>query len=996
MWWPLLAGAVVVLAAPGGHRDAGYVAALIEAQRVSVAHFVPSMLAAFTATPAAARCRSLSRVFCSGEELTAELTARFAARLDAGLHNLYGPTEATVDVTAWACPPVGTSGPVPIGTPVANAQAYLLDTGLGSVPDGTAGELYIAGAQLARGYAHRPGLTAERFTACPFGPAGARMYRTGDLARWHHGQLVFAGRADDQVKIRGFRVEPGEITAVLTAHPAVAQAAVIARQDTSGHQQLVGYVTPAGQQPVDAAGLRDYAAARLPDYMIPAAIVVLEALPVTVNGKLDRAALPAPEFTGAGGRGPATAAEEVLCDLFGQVLDLERVGAQDGFFDLGGDSLLGMQLVARVRAVLGADIGVGALFDAPAPAGLARAVEAAWGQPGRPRLGPVLRPAVLPLSFAQLRMWFLAGLEDTGAAYHIPVAVQISGPLDAAVLEAALGDVAARHESLRTVFPAAGGVPRQQVLDPADGTPPLIVRQLGADQAAGVVTAAAMRPFDLASQLPWRAELLVTGPSEAVLVIVAHHIATDGWSMQVLARDLSAAYAARAAGQAPGWAPLPAQYADYAIWQREMLGDAADESSLMAAQLGYWRQQLAGLPAGLTLPADRSRPVVASYAGGQVAWRVPAEVHAGLAALARTRGATMFMLAQAATALLLARLGAGDDIPVGTPVAGRPDEAMSGLVGLFVNTLVLRTRVTPADTFTILAARARDTALGAYAHQDVPFEHLVDDLRPDRSLARHPLFQVTLDFQNTPRPRLDLPGAVVSRQAAATGTTKFDLEFTWRQTPGPGGLDGTLTYRTDLFTQQTARQIAGRLVRVLEQVAADPGLRVHQVSVLTGTERAQLLAGWNNTAGPVPEAAVPELIVARAASCPDVVAVVCGGVHVSYGELDARAGKLAWCLREAGAGPESVVGLCLERGPEMVTAIVGVWRAGAAYLPLDPAYPAARRAFLLADSGAGVLVAGPGLVAGPDDAGQLIVLDGRRRTGRRCRTGRCGRGRQRT
>ena len=421
VWWPLVAGAVVVLAAPGGHRDAGYVAGLVEAGQVSVAHFVPSMLAAFAAEPGAGRCGSLSRVFCSGEELGAEVAARFAARLGAGLHNLYGPTEATVDVTFWACPPGGPGGAVPpIGRPVANTQVYVLDGGLGLVPDGVAGELYVAGAQLARGYLRQPGLTAGRFVACPFGPAGARMYRTGDLARWRDGELVFAGRADEQVKVRGFRVEPGEVAAVLADDPAVAQAVVIAREDTPGQKRLVAYVVPAGEGPVDGAGLREYVAGRLPEYMVPAAVVTIGALPTTVNGKLDRAALPAPGFTGtAGGRDPATAAEEVLCGLFAEVLGIERAGAEDGFFDLGGDSLLGMRLVARVRAVLGAEVGVGALFDAPSPAGLARAVEAAWGRPARPRLGPVVRPAVLPLSFAQLRMWFLAGLErDRGGLSH--------------------------------------------------------------------------------------------------------------------------------------------------------------------------------------------------------------------------------------------------------------------------------------------------------------------------------------------------------------------------------------------------------------------------------------------------------------------------------------------------------------------------------------------------------------------------------------------------
>ena len=772
LWVPLLAGGTAVLAPPE-ELDVAGLAAVVAAESVT-GLFVTTALFNLVAAVAPGCLATAAQVWTGGEKESGQAVARVLAECPGtAVVHVYGPTEATTFATCYPVPGAG-PGPVPIGRPMDNTGVFVLDGGLGLVPDGVAGELYVAGAGLARGYLNRAGLTAGRFVACPFGPAGERMYRTGDLARWQGGQLVFAGRADEQVKVRGFRVEPGEVAAVLAGHPRVGQAVVIAREDVPGRRQLVGYVVPAADASDDGGGLgdgeglREYLAGRLPEFMVPAAIVVLDGLPTTVNGKLDTAALPAPRFTGTpGGRGPATALEEVLCGLFADVLGLDRVGAEDGFFDLGGDSLLGMRLVVRVRAVLGAEVEVGALFAAPSPAGLARAVEAAWGQPARPRLGPVARPAVLPLSYAQLRMWFLAGLEETGAAYHIPVAVRVSGPVDAGALEAALADVAARHESLRTVFPAAGGVPRQQVLDPAAGALPLTVRQLSEDQVAGVVAVAARRPFDLAAQLPWRAELLVTGPAEAVLVIVVHHIATDGWSMQVLGRDISTAYAARAAGRAPGWAPLPVQYADYAIWQRQMLGDAGDESSVMAAQLGYWRAQLAGLPAGLELPADRARPAAASYAGGQVPWRVPGGVHAALAALARAQDATMFMIAVAATGLLLARLGAGDDIPVGTPIAGRPDEAMSGLVGFFVNTLVLRTRCAAADSFTALVAGARQAALGAYAHQDVPFEHLVDDLRPERSLARHPLFQVMLAFQNAPRPHLDLLGTTVSPLAAS-------------------------------------------------------------------------------------------------------------------------------------------------------------------------------------------------------------------------------------
>ena len=645
-------------------------------------------------------------------------------------------------------------GVVPIGRPIANMRVFVLDGFLRPVPAGVAGELYVAGAGLARGYVGRPGLTGERFVACPFG-AGERMYRTGDLARWTRGgELVFAGRADDQVKVRGFRVEPGEVEAVLAGGPGVGQVAVVGRGDGPGGVQLVAYVVPADAAAgVDAAGLRALAASRLPDYMVPAAVVVLARLPVTVNGKLDRAALPAPDYGGlAGGREPRTAAEEIVCGLFAEVLGLDRVGAGDSFFDLGGDSLLAMRLVARVRAVLDAEVSVRALFGAPTAAGVAALAAAA--EPGRAPLRPVRRPAVVPLSFAQLRMWFLNRLEGGGAVYNVPLALRLSGELDVAALAAALADVAGRHETLRTVFPDTDGVPYQQILAGPGAVPPLAARPVGPGEVAAAAGEAAGRGFDVAAELPWRCELLAVGEGEHVLVVVVHHIAADGWSMGVLARDLSAAYAARRGGQPPAWAALPVQYADYALWQREVLGEESDPGSVLAGQLGYWRAALAGLPGELALPADRPRPAVASHRGGRVGFEVPAAVRGGLVDAARAGRATLFMVAQAALAVLLSRLGAGTDIPVGTAVAGRDDAALEDLVGFFVNTLVLRTDVSGDPAFSELVSRVREADLAAYAHQDLPFERLVEALAPARSLARHPLFQVSLGAPGRPGGRL--------------------------------------------------------------------------------------------------------------------------------------------------------------------------------------------------------------------------------------------------
>ena len=733
-----------------------------------------------------------------------------------------------------------------------------------------------------------------------------------------------------------------------------------------------------------AARAREHAATRLPDYMVPAVIVVLDTLPLTPGGKLDRAALPAPGQAAADrGRAPATLHEEILCGIFADLLGLERVGPEDDFFALGGHSLLAVRLASRVRAVLGAELAVRTVFQAPTPARLA--VRLAAAGPARAPLTARERPGRVPLSFAQQRLWFIAQLEGPSALYNIPDALRLAGELDAGALGAALADVAVRHELLRTVFPADGGEPYQLVLDPAGlewGLEPVPV---GADELPGVVAGICGEPFDLAVQVPLRARLLRLGADEHVLVVVIHHIATDGWSARILARDLGTAYAARRAGRAPGWAPLPVQYADYAIWQRDLLGDPDDPDSLLAQQVSWWRQALAGMPAELALPASRPRPPVPSHRGITAALQVPAAVHAGLAALVRRQGVTMFMVIQAALAVLLARLGAGTDIPVGSPVAGRTDEALDELVGFFVNTLVLRTGLTGNPSVAQLLDRVRETWLGALEHQDVPFERLVEVLAPDRSLARHPLFQVALTLQNTgtvAARAAGLPGITATPVAAGLAQARFDLDIAVSEATGadgrPGGLRGTVTAAADLFDEDAVQAIAVRLGRVLAAVAASPQARLHQVAVLDPAERAQLLAGWNDTAAPVPEASVPELIAAQAACIPDAVAVVCGDVHVSYGELDVRAARLARLLAGAGASAETVVGLCLERGAEMVTAIAGVWRAGAAYLPLDPAYPPARLAFLLADSRAGVLVTGPGLGPGQDglEAGQLIVLDG--------------------
>src|SRR5580692_3846667 len=810
------------------------------------------------------------------------------------------------------------------------------------------------------------------------------MCRTGDLARWSgDGVLVFAGRADDQVKIRGYRIEPGEVQAVLAACAGVGQAVVVVREDTPGERRLAAYLTPAGdgQDPgVLAEAAREHAAARLPEYMVPAAITVLDALPLTPGGKLDRAALPVPgQATAGSGRDPATVEEEILCGIFADLLGLERVGPQDDFFDLGGHSLLAIRLVSRVRAVLGAELEVAAVFEAPTAAGLAVRLRAAG--PARAALTAQDRPQRVPLSFAQQRLWFIAQLEGPSALYNVPVALRLDGELDTGALGAALADVTGRHEVLRTVFPADGGQPYQQILDPAGLDWQLTVTPVAGPDLPLMVAQISAEPFDLAAHVPLRVRLLRLGPGEHVLVVVIHHIATDGWSAELLARDLSVAYAARRAGQVPGWAPLPVQYADYAIWQRELLGDPDDPGSMLAQQVAWWRQTLDGMPAELALPASTPRPPVPTHRGITVPVQVRGPVHAGLAALARQQGVTMFMVIQAGLAVLLARLGAGTDIPVGSAVAGRTDEALDELVGFFVNTLVLRTSLVGDPSVEQLLGRVRESWLGALEHQDVPFERLVEVLAPDRSLARHPLTQVMLTLQNTGTAagrEAGLPGITAAPVIAGQAQARFDLSVVVSETTGadgrPGGLRAAVTAAADLFDEDIAALIANRLGRVLAAVADDPQARLHQIAVLEPDERAQVVAEWNDTAAPLPEATAPELIVAQASRTPDAVAVVYGDAVLSYGELVARAGRFAWYLRQAGAGPETVVGLCLERGAELVTAVVGVWLAGAAYVPLDPGYPPARLEAMLAGSRAGLLV-GTGEVLGELPAGRVRVIE---------------------
>ncbi|GAA2800464.1 hypothetical protein GCM10010505_29090 [Kitasatospora aburaviensis] len=897
---------------------------------------------------------------------------RFQARRPGRvLHNHYGPAETHV-ITAYPLPadPADCPLPVPIGRPIANCRVYVLDPALRPVAPGVTGELYLAGAGLARGYLNRPGLTAGRFVADPYGPAGSLMYRTGDLVRWRaDSELEFAGRVDHQVKVRGFRIEPGEIEAELTAHPGVAQVAVVAREDRPGETRIVAYVVPpAGTGTgATATALAAYLRDRVPDHLVPSAFVLLDALPLTPNGKLDRAALPAPDPVAAtaAARAPRTPQEQILCELFAEVLGAPRVGVDDDFFDLGGHSLLATRLVSRVRATLGVELELRSLFRTPTPAGLAAGLHDAGT--ARQALVPRPRRDPMPLSFAQRRLWFLQQFGAPSATYHMPLALRLSGDLDRSALSAALADVVARHETLRTVFPHTAGIPYQRVLDAAEAAVPLTVRAAGEADLPALLREAAVRGFDLTSEVPLRAELFAVAPDEHVLLLVVHHIVGDGWSMGPLARDLATAYTTRHGGGAPAWPPLPVTYGDYTLWQHEILGDEQDADSVFARQVAYWTEALAGLPEQLQLPADRPRPATMSYGGDLLELRIDAELHTALVGLARRSGATLFMVLQAALAALYTRLGAGTDIAIGSPIAGRTDEALDELVGFFINTLVLRTDTSGDPSFAELLGRVRETALSAYAHQDVPFEHLVEALNPSRSLSHHPLFQTGLVVQNAPGGDFELPGLLVSGVTVLTGTARLDLTFGFAEEYGPdgapAGLGGAVEYSTDLFDRSTVETLVARWTRLLAAVAAAPDLPIGGIDLLSAQERRELLPTVDAAAA---TASLPELFAAQVAAAPDAVALVSGDAELTYRQLDARANRFAHALIARGVGPERVVAVALPRSVESVVAVLGVLKAGAAYLPVDPAYPRARIDLMLADARPALLVDDPAAVAGGD------------------------------
>jgi amino acid adenylation domain-containing protein len=974
LFWPLVTGARIVMARPGSHGDPDYLVDLIRREQIGTAVLAP-LLQVFVEHPGAAACTSLERVINGGEALPAAVARRLLELLpNVALWQMYGPTETTVASAGFRWTPAFADAAAPIGRPVPNTWTYVLDARDEPVPTGASGEICIGGAGVARGYLDRPALTAERFVPDPFSATpGARMYRTGDVGRWRpEGTLEFLGRGDGQVKIRGYRVETGEIEARLAEHPGVREAVVAAREDVPGEKRLVAYWVG---DAVPADALRAHVRERLPEHMVPAACVRLEALPRTTSGKVDRKALPAPEgdaFATAAYEPPDGAVEEIVAGIWAEVLRVERVGRRDHFFERGGHSLLAVQVISRVRQALRVEVALGELFTRPVLGDFARELMTA----ARAELPPIERAdreGRLPLSFAQQRLWFLERMGGLGSTYHMSVRLRMRGALDRAALVAALDGVVARHEALRTTLAEVDGLPEQRIAPVDVG---LLLREDDlageADGEAGLARVLAEEArvlFDLERGPLIRGRLVRVAADDHVLVVTMHHIISDGWSMGVLAGEFSALYAARVQGREAHLPALPVQYPDFAAWQRRWV-----EGHVLREQEEYWTRTLAGAPTLLELPTDRPRPARVDPAGARIALELDEELTAGLAALSRRNGTTLFITLMAGWAVVLSRLSGQDDVVIGTPAAGRGRREIEGLIGFFVNTLALRVDLSGAPTVAELLERVKERTLGAQQHQDIPFEQVVELVAPERSLAHGALYQAMFAWLNMPRPSLEFPGLTLGRVNTAEDrdTVKQDLGLTLGE--ANGRITGSVTYATSLFDRESVERWLGYLRRVLAAMAADEHQSVARLPMLPRAERARVLEEWNRTeADYASDSCAHELFERQAERAPGALALSCGGVRLSYAELNARANRLAHHLRSRGVGPDTRVAISVERGPGMVEALLAVLKAGGAYVPLDPDYPEQRVRWMLEDSAPGLLLARGPLVARFADAGVPLL-----------------------
>ncbi|HST62418.1 MAG TPA: amino acid adenylation domain-containing protein, partial [Longimicrobium sp.] len=975
------AGGSLVLVDDDTRRDAEALVTYLRTHRIQRLFLPFAALQNLAETAEDARLPELREIITAGEALrsTPQLVAFHRANPAVRLDNQYGPSETHVisahrlaeDAGTWPLLP-------PIGAPVDNTRLYVLDEAMQPAPVGVPGELYAGGAALARGYLGRPSLTAEKFVPDPFGAAGSRLYRTGDRARWlPSGELEYVGRTDFQVKIRGFRIEPGEVEAVIGIHPQVREAAVAVRGEGS-ERRLVAYVVPVEASAVSGPELRAHVAANLPDYMVPALWVVLDALPLTPSGKVDRRALPEPDATASAATRvpPRTPAEELVAAIWERVLEV-RPGVHDNFFDLGGHSLRATQVVSRIRDAFGIDLPLRALFEEPTVAGLAaRAVSArAGGSAALPPLVPMPREGDIPLSFAQQRFWFVEQLGAAANAYIMPMALRLRGPLDADAFRRALDGLVARHEALRTVFRMKDGNAVQVILP--DVRVALPVHDLSALPEDAREAEALRRTdievatlFDLANGPVIRAQLLRMGADDHLLLLSMHHIVGDAWSLGILFRELSELYEAALEGRPAALAPLPVQYADYALWQRNRMQGAALEG-----ELAHWRRALEGAPT-LALPTDRPRPAVQSYRGGFVPFHIPAEVSVAIGELARKSGATTFMALLAAYALLLQRWSGTDDVVIGSPIAGRTPRETEGLIGVFLNTLALRTDVSGDPTFRQLLDRVRTVALDAFAHQEVPFERLVEELKIERSLARHPLFQVMFSMQSggTSGEGGGFGGLMIDATEPDVASAKVDLGLAMAETDGV--LRGGLQYASDLFDESTVRRMGEHFALLLAGAVADPDAPVSTLPMITAEDRRIVIHERNGNQTPHDPSPIHAQVQAQARLHPDVPAVVADDATLTFGELEAGANRLAHRLVRMGVGPETRVGVVLPRSAALVVAELAVMKAGGAFVPLDPTGPAERAAYMLQAAGAVAVLTHASLRGRVEGAGiPVLALD---------------------
>jgi amino acid adenylation domain-containing protein len=996
IFWPLVHGARIIVAAPREQGNPSYLADLVDREQVTTLHFIPTMLRLFLDHVAPGRCRSLRCVLSGGEALPADLARAFLARFDCELHNVYGPTEAAVSVTAWRCDPSFESAAIPIGRPVANTQIYVVDPRLEPVPVGVWGEILIGGTQLARGYHQRPELTAERFIPNPFGPG--RLYRTGDIGRWNNdGAVEFGGRLDDQIKLRGSRIELGEIEAVLQEHEAVAKSAVVAFESPSGEHELAAYIVPRAARSGTEDQLTDllsFLRTKLPAYMVPGLVTWLDELPLLPNGKLDRSALPSPDRRLAAAEyvPPRSEFERALAEIWHEVLQIDRVGVYDDFFALGGHSLLAIKLISRVQATLQVDVPLRAIFEAPTLEAFAAVVERAFDtEPAAPVLPPLRAVPreprrlgdqsggdvfVLPASYAERRLWFLDRFEPHSAAYTVPLALRLRGALDVDALRQALDALVARHESLRTVFTLIDGMPHR-VVRPAQcvslPVTDLSRHENAEERARAIVREDSARPFDLEVGPLLRAGLLRLGDEEHIFLLTLHHIVIDAWSVGVLKRELSELYRASIENRPANLPDLSIQYGDFAAWQEEWTTSGALDD-----ELDYWRAQLAGAPALLELPTDHARPRKQSFRGATVGAVLPTPLTERIKALGEQERATMFMTLLAGFGVLLSRYSGQEDLVVASPVANRDRIELEGVIGMFVNTLPLRMNLEGEPSFRQLLARVREVSLGAFANQHLQFERLVEELNPKRHLDHAPIAQVLFTLADAQgEGSLELPGLEAAPEPRGRQTAKFDLALF--AVERPDGLHLSLEYCTDLFEEATALRMLEHYRVLLEALVVEPGQHVNELRLLGDTEERLLLGEWASAPRSYPAdrvRRVHELFATQARQTPDAVAVECAGEELSYAGLEERANQLARYLRERGVKRGSVVAVCAERSIEQMVAVLAVLKAGAAYAPIDPSYPAERVEFMLGDTGSPVLLTQQPLIASlPSHGARTVCLD---------------------